>query len=114
MYRIYRKIPDSFQGDFEFLSNSGSFLKNFYQFYGSFPGVSLMMREVLHVCAGLFLCIKLGPVSGTKFLPKWLKNFPMDLKNSQLLKITLFFPIYRKKSCSFPILIAENCANFSQ
>ena len=31
MYRIYRKIPDSFQGDFEFLSKSGTctFLKNF-------------------------------------------------------------------------------------
>ena len=50
MYRIYRKIPDSFQGDFEFLSKSGTFFKNFYQFYGSFPGVSLMMREVSHVC----------------------------------------------------------------
>ena len=25
------------------------FLKNFHQFYGSFPGVSLMMREVSHV-----------------------------------------------------------------
>ena len=49
MYRIYRKILDSFQGDFEFLSKSGTFLKNFYQFYGSFPGVSLMMREVSHV-----------------------------------------------------------------
>ena len=51
MYRIYRKIPDSFQGGFEFLSKSGTFLKNFYQFYCSFPGVSLMMREVSHVCS---------------------------------------------------------------
>ena len=25
MYRIYRRIPDSFQGDFEFLSKSGTF-----------------------------------------------------------------------------------------
>ena len=25
MYRIYRKIPDSFQGDFEFLLKSGIF-----------------------------------------------------------------------------------------
>ena len=49
MYRIYRKISDSFQGDFEFLSKRGTFLKNFYQFNGSFPGVSLMMREVSHV-----------------------------------------------------------------
>ena len=49
MYRIYRKISDSFQGDSEFLLKSGSFLKKFVQFYGSFPGVSLMMREVSHV-----------------------------------------------------------------
>ena len=60
MYRIYRKIPDSFQGDFEFLSKSGSFLKNFYQLYGSFPGVSLMMREVSHVCFILIGCR--GPI----------------------------------------------------
>ena len=42
-----------FRGDVEFLSKSGTFLKNFYQFYGSFPGVSLIMRimrEVSHVC----------------------------------------------------------------
>ena len=26
------------------------FLQKFYQFYGSFPGDSLMMREVSHVC----------------------------------------------------------------
>ena len=25
MYRIYRKLPDSFQGDFEFLLKSGTF-----------------------------------------------------------------------------------------
>ena len=44
------KLSDSFQGDFDFLLKSGTFQKNFYQFYGSFPGVSLMMREVSHVC----------------------------------------------------------------
>ena len=32
------------------LSCDSSYLKNFYQLYGSFPGVSLMMREVSHVC----------------------------------------------------------------
>ena len=47
MYRIYRKFSDSFQGDLEFLSKSGIFLKNVYQFYRLFTGVSLMMREVL-------------------------------------------------------------------
>ena len=50
MYRIYRKISVSFQGDFEFLLKRGSFYKKFVQFYGSIPGVSLMMREVSHVC----------------------------------------------------------------
>ena len=50
MYRIHRKFPDPFQGDFEFcLKNSYSF-EEFDQFYGSFPGVSLTMREVSHVC----------------------------------------------------------------
>ena len=47
MYRIYREIFDSFQGDLDFLLKHGTFLKNFY---GSFSGVSLMMREVSHVC----------------------------------------------------------------
>ena len=32
MYKIYRKNPDSFQGDFEFLSKSGTFFTNFYLF----------------------------------------------------------------------------------
>ena len=50
MYRIYRTISDSFQGDFQFLLKSGSFEKKFVQFNGSFPRVSLMMREVSHVC----------------------------------------------------------------
>ena len=49
MYRIYKKIPNSFQGDFEFCSKSGAFERNFYKFHSSFPGVSLMMREVSHV-----------------------------------------------------------------
>ena len=34
MYRIYRKIPDSLQGDFVFLSKSGTFLKNFFPISG--------------------------------------------------------------------------------
>ena len=54
MYRIYRKISDSFQGDFEFLLKSGSFWKIFVRFYSSFPGVSLMMREVSHVCYSVY------------------------------------------------------------
>ena len=50
MYRIYRKIPDPFQGDFEFCLKNKYILEEFDQFYGPFPGVSLMMREVSHVC----------------------------------------------------------------
>ena len=47
--RGIREIFLPFQGDFVFLLKSGNFQKNFYQFYGSFPGVFLMMREVSHV-----------------------------------------------------------------
>ena len=47
MYRIYRAILDSFQGDFDFSLKNSIFLKDFYS---SFPGVSLMMREVSHIC----------------------------------------------------------------
>ena len=37
MYRIYRRISDSFQGDFEFLSKSGTFFyKNFTNFMAHF------------------------------------------------------------------------------
>ena len=50
MYRIYRKFPDPFQGDFEFCLKNSYFFKEFDQFYGSFPRVSLTMREVSHVC----------------------------------------------------------------
>ena len=46
---VYRKISDSFQGDFEFLLKKWYILEEFCQFYDSFPGVSLMMREVSHV-----------------------------------------------------------------
>ena len=46
MYRIYRKIPDPFQGDLEFCLKNR---KNLDHLNGSFPGVSLMMREVSHV-----------------------------------------------------------------
>ena len=51
MYRIYRKIPDPFQGElrlffyFIFLKIR-TFLKSFDQLHGLFPIVSLMMREV--------------------------------------------------------------------
>ena len=40
--------------------------------------------------SGLFLYTKLGPVSGTKFFPNWLKKFPIDLKHSQLLEKSQF------------------------
>ena len=39
---------------------------------------------------GLFLYTKLGPVSGTKFFPNWLKNFPIDLEHSQLAEKSQF------------------------
>ena len=48
MYRIYRKFPDPFQGDFEFCLKHSYFFEEFDQFR-SFLGVSLMMREVSHV-----------------------------------------------------------------
>ena len=51
MYKIYRKLPDPFQGDFEFVLKNRYILEDFDQFSGSFPGVSLMMREVSHVCS---------------------------------------------------------------
>ena len=37
----------------EFSSKRGVFYTNFRSFYCSFPGVSLMMREVSHVCFGI-------------------------------------------------------------
>ena len=42
--------PTVFQGGFEFLLKNWYILEEFLPFYGSFPGVSLMMREVSHVC----------------------------------------------------------------
>ena len=44
------KILIHFREVLNFCLKSGTFEENFYQFYGSFPGVSLMMREVSHVC----------------------------------------------------------------
>ena len=38
------------------------------------------MKEEHVMVAGLFLYTKLGPVSGTKFFPNWLKKFTIDLK----------------------------------
>ena len=49
MYKLYRKILGSFQGGLKFSSKRGVFSTNFRSFYRSFPGVSLMMREVSHV-----------------------------------------------------------------
>ena len=48
---------------------------------------------------GLFLYTKLGPVSGTKFFPIWLKKFPIDLEHSQLAEKSQF------KRLTFPILL---------
>ena len=45
MYRIYKNILHSFQGDFKILVKS--------EFYCSFPGVTRMIREVSHVCINL-------------------------------------------------------------
>ena len=58
MYRLYRKILGTFQGGFEIFLKKGVFYTNFRSFYCSFPGVSLMMREVSHVCC-LKLCLTL-------------------------------------------------------
>ena len=55
MYRIYRKIPDSFQGNFEFLLKKWYILEDFLPILGLIPGVSLMMREASHVC---HICIE--------------------------------------------------------
>ena len=49
--------------------------------------------------SGLFLYRKLGPVSGIKFFPNWLKKFPIDLEHSQLAEKSQF------KRLIFPILL---------
>ena len=58
--------------------------------------------------AGLFLYTKLGPVSGTKFFPNWLKKFPIDVEHSQLAEKSQFkrytFPILLKNALFFPKL----------
>ena len=46
MYRIYKNILHPFPGDFKILIKSDIS----EEFYGSFPGVSRMIREVSHVC----------------------------------------------------------------
>ena len=48
MYRIYKNICHSFPGDFKILVKSDIFYI-LEEFYGLFPGVSRMMREVSHV-----------------------------------------------------------------
>ena len=45
MYRIYKNILHSFPGGFKILVKSDIL----EEFYGSFPGVSRMIREVSHV-----------------------------------------------------------------
>ena len=52
MYRIYKNILHSFQGDFKILVKSDIFLE---EFYGSFPGDSRMIREVSHVWFSTYL-----------------------------------------------------------
>ena len=44
----------------------------------------MLVTETSIIYPGLFLYTKLGPVSGTKFFPYWLKKFPIDLEHSQL------------------------------
>ena len=46
MYRIYRKILNSDEGDFEISVKSGMFLK---KFWGSFQGASLKIRKGMYV-----------------------------------------------------------------
>ena len=59
--------------------------------------------------SGLFLYTKLGPVSGTKFFPNWLKKFPIDLEYSQLAEKSQFkrltFPILLKIALFFPKIV---------
>ena len=50
MYRIDKNILHSFQGDFKILVKKRYILE---EFYGSFPGVSRMIREVSHVCENI-------------------------------------------------------------
>ena len=58
---------------------------------------------------GLFLYTKLGPVSGTKFFPNWLKKFSIDLEHSQLAEKSQFkrytFPIFLKIALFFPKIV---------
>ena len=49
MYRVYKNILHSVPGDLKILVKSDTCIF-FEEFYGSFPGVSRMIREVSHVC----------------------------------------------------------------
>ena len=51
-----------------FCLKRGTFSKNFYQFNGSFPGVSLMMREVSHVCPTLPRMLRYRRICIARFL----------------------------------------------
>ena len=63
----------------------------------------------IYLYAGLFLHTKLGPVSGTKFFPNWLKKFSIDLEHSQLAEKSqikrLTFPILLKIALFFPKIV---------
>ena len=72
------------------------------------------MNMYVRMCArkcmtGLFLYTKLGPVSGTKFFPNWLKKFPIDLEHSQLAE-KVNYPNFAKNCTIF----SQNCCIFSQ
>ena len=56
MYRIYKNILHSFPGGFKILVKS----IYFREFYGPFPGVSRMIREVSHVC--IYPCLNKCPL----------------------------------------------------
>ena len=79
--------------------------------YENFLVTSLEVGKVQHSLsmAGLFLYTKLGPVSGTKFFPSWLKKFPIDLNHFQVAEKSQFkrltFPILLKIALFFPKIV---------
>ena len=64
--------------------------------------------SLLLTASGLFLYTKLGPVSGTKFFPNWLKKFPIDQEHSQSAEKSQF-----KRYLNFPNF-AKICTIYSQ
>ena len=57
MYRVYRKIPDPFQGDLEFGLKNVYFRRISIRLMAPFLELSLMMRGVSHVCLKLNLYV---------------------------------------------------------